>query len=263
MGNGENMKMGNGKNIQKLKKITSDLIAYALITVILISILFGIQYLLHGPAKYRFIHIPKTGGTAFNAWLDHQQQLNLCKEIRTTHTHILNTLSAQTQGFRPITIIRHPIDRFISSFYYWKKGSVDIEKWKRSTDWETGNEINTPDDLISILSDAQHPLHEKINHAIAHKDQYTEIWHFLPQSVWITNNTNPIIICYDSKNLASNIQKTFDDLKIKCPTHNMPVINKSQTPKKRPQLSQESIQWIHHIYKEDFALWEKHCQSDH
>ncbi len=248
--------------MQNLKKIINDLITYALITIILVSIIFGIQYLLHGSTKYRFIHIPKTGGTAVNSWIDHQQQMNLCQEIRTTHTHVLNTLNAKTQGFRPITIIRHPVDRFISSFYYWKKGSVDIEKWKRSADWETGNEIDTPNDMIKILKNTQHPLHKKINHAIAHKDEYTQIWHFLPQSAWISSHTNPIIICYDSKNLASNIQKTFDDLEINCPIHNMPVLNKTQTPKEKPQLNQESIQWIHHIYKEDFTLWEKHCENN-
>ena len=247
--------------MRKIGKFINDLITYALITIIIVSILFGIQYLIHGSAKYRFVHIPKTGGTAMNIWIDQQHKINLCKEIRTTHTHILNTYDAKIQGFKPFTIIRHPIDRFISSFYYWKKGSADIEGWRRTADWETGNEIDTPDDLIKILKNTQHPLHKKINHAIASRDQYTQRWHFLPQSAWINEHINPIIICYDSKNLASNIQKVFDDLKINCPIHNMTVLNKSLTPKQKPQLNQESIQWIHHIYKEDFILWEQHCQN--
>ena len=211
------------------------------------------------PIKYSFVHIPKTGGTALSYWIEQQQKDNLCTEIIPFKNHNLNTNHAIKMHTHPITIIRHPIDRFTSSFYYWKKGSKDIQMWKRNEKWEIANAVKTPDDLISILKNHQHPLHKKIKYKITHKDQYTDINHFTPQNRWIKPNTNPTIICYDEKNLPSNIQKAFDHLETNCPVGAMPLINTTIKPKQQTQLNQESLIWLREIYKDDFYLWQKYC----
>ena len=178
--------------------------------------------------------------------------------MRSTHTHVFGTSSVEIQGYQPITIIRHPIDRFISSFYYWKNGSSDIKKWQRSQEWQIGKTIKDPDEFIQILRNKNHPLHQKVKYSVTHKDQYTQQHHFAPQHSWIQNNSQPIIICYDKAHLAENIQKAFTQHKINCPTEKMPVVNKTK-PDQKIKLSTYSIAWLNAIYAEDLKIWHKYC----
>ena len=247
----------------KKNDLQTEALSYAIMVIVFFVLIFTfgkIKALLKGSVKYSFIHIPKTGGTAFSYWIEQQQKINLCNEIKPYKTHVLSTIDVARLNTQPITIIRHPVDRFISSFYYWKKGSEDIKEWQRSNNWKIANAIETPDDLISILKNPQHPLYKKTKYSLTNKDQYTHIYHFTPQSRWITANTNPIIICFDSKNLSNNIQKTFDHLQVNCPIKEMPIINKSKKPKRPVQLNEESLKWLQNIYAKDFKLWQQHCE---
>ena len=220
-----------------------------------------IYYANRTEATHIIVHIPKTGGTALNQWIDYQHNMHRCNQIRTAHTHYLNAKTAVSMGYQPITIIRDPIERFQSSFYYWKHGSKDIKSWQRKATWTKANHINTPNDLIDILRDKKHPLHQKTIQDIFERDDFTHRHHFLAQNQWISGEQEKtIIICYDKKKLTKNIHEAFKQHKIVCPIDDMPMINQSNIPQTQ-ELTQSSIAWIQTIYAQDMALWKKHCSK--
>tara|TARA_B100001989_G_C24544869_1_gene470059 strand:- start:208 stop:960 length:753 start_codon:yes stop_codon:yes gene_type:complete len=229
--------------------------------IITLAIHFIIYLSTDHAQKYIFVHIPKTGGTTLNQWIDQQHTSGLCKQIRSAHTHYLDGNTARRMGYQPITIIREPSERFVSSFYYWRHGSKDIAQWQRPLSWRNGQNIDDPNQFIKILSDEQHPQHKNIIKVISQRDQFTHRHHFLPQNLWLNaKDQKTIIICYDKKNLNNRIQTQFDANNINCPIHEMPNINQTLKPKQW-NLSEESIRWLKKTYSHDFELWHRHCEK--
>lgn len=221
-------------------------------------------FLLHQARRtYMFVHIPKTGGTSLNRWIDTLQQKGLCSSIQSAHTHYISAKQAIQMGYKPITIIREPAQRFISSYYYWKHGSSDIVQWRRQPNWKKADHLNSPDDLIRVLSNSKHPDYKKTLNAIMQQDHFTHKHHFLPQSLWANVDPGKItIICYDNQHLSDHIQKVFSAMSIHCPLEKMPAINQSLIPQgAQLSLSKESIAWLHRIYEKDYLLWNTHCQA--
>ena len=230
--------------------------------VLITACTHGVIYWLHKTEEtHIFVHIPKTGGTALNQWIDQQHLLNQCTKIRSAHTHYLDAQHAVRLGYRPITIIRHPIERFVSSFYYWKYGSKDITAWQRAPHWNKADGINSPDDLVAILKNPKHPKHAHITKSLFSRDAFTHRHHFLPQSLWLTAHEHKaIIICYHASQLTQNIQAAFQKHGINCPVDKLPVINQSVSPAEKTTLSTSSQQWLSMIYADDLTLWSTHCE---
>ncbi len=208
--------------------------------------------------NYYYIHITKTGGNAIRAGLEKSD----CNDIAHLDTHHMDVATLRLfSDKKPITIIRDPIDRFISAFYYWKYGSKDNKKWRRPQNWNKGDAINTPEDMIQILSNPKHPLHSITKKNISTYDVFTWSAHFHPQSTWIKGKDKYVaFICYDKYNLTQNIQRKFDELNITCKLPKLPVTNQS-LKRSEHNLSKKAIAWLKKIYKDDFILWEKYCAN--
>lgn len=240
-----------------------ELIPWIIAGILITAAAHGVIYWLYNTGEtHIFLHIPKTGGTAVNQWIDQQHQYHHCQSIRTAHTHYLDAENAIQLGYKPFTIIRHPTDRFISSFYYWKHGSKDITAWRRADHWRKAEGIETPNELIDILKNPKHPQHKKTIDALFNRNQYTHRHHFLPQSKWLkTYKDQTIIICYHAQNLNKNLQEAFIKHDIHCPIEKLPIINQSITPlrQRKNHLSLENVQWLKATYDDDFKLWQQYC----
>ncbi len=204
---------------------------------------------------YAFIHIPKTGGTTFKHWIQQHPQSSISSY---DHEEIATTALFYQQT--PITIIRDPIDRFISSFYYWKYGSEDIARWRRAPNWKKADHIETVNDLVTILKNPNHPRYKQTKRNIFSMDHITWM-HFLPQSYWIAKAEQHIyFICYSKTELSNNIEHIMKKIGIDYEAKELLFKNRTlHKPIDENILSAASIAWIRKQYAEDQALFEKYC----
>ena len=164
--------------MQRLQKACIQ-IPWIVISLLITALVYwGIHCLLKPRSALFFVHIPKTGGTAFTIWLEQQHQQGNCLNIRTSHTHYIDSAMAVRMGYRPLVIIREPTERFLSSFYYWKYGSADIKSWQRNHDWKKAEHSPNAETFIQILKDPTHTQHQKLRTAITQQDNYTYRHHF-------------------------------------------------------------------------------------
>jgi len=189
-------------------------------------------------AKYTFIHPTKTGGTACETFF---------KEHYSEFIKGTGHDNKCMNNNNPIIIIRHPIDRFISMYKYWKYGSLDIEKYKRNGGFLQNYYNYTIKDFIRLIKNKQHDdLHQS----------FTWKQHFEPITNWINNvdYANIIIILY-TKNLNEKINKLLDTLKIKTKPVELPIINISNN-KENIQLDDNDILFIKSYFADDFKLYD-------
>jgi hypothetical protein len=187
---------------------------------------------------YTFIHPTKTGGTACETFFqEHYSEFikgsghdNKC-----------------TNENNPIIIIRDPIDRFISMYKYWKYGSLDIDKFKRSVLFLQNYNNYTIKDFIQLIKNKQHgDLYQN----------FTWDQHFEPITKWInsTNYANIIVILY-TKNLNEKMNKLLGALNIVNKHIELPIINVSNN-KENIQLDDNDILFVKSYFVDDFKLYD-------
>lgn len=187
---------------------------------------------------YTFIHPTKTGGTACETFFsEHYSEF-----IKGTG-HDNKCMNENN----PIVIIRDPTDRFISMYKYWKYGSLDIDKYKRSGAFLRNYNDYTIKDFIQLIKNK--------NHGDLYQN-FTWDQHFQPIVKWInnTNYKNIIVIIYE-RDLNEKINKLLDVLKIKPKPVELPIINISDN-KENIQLDDDDIIFIKSYFVNDFKLYD-------
>jgi hypothetical protein len=178
--------------------------------------------------KVGFIHITKSGGTNI-------KDKNKNNELYFGSYHHENALYYYKKQMPCFAIIRCPIERYESMFYYNTFGS---NKYSKSNNIED----------INLFVDKHYDNPNFIN-------KFENGTQFRKQVSWLNDN-NCYIILFDKKKLVNNIEKfLLDEFSIHYKyDYEEKRINVSNI-KKKVQLTQNSIDKIKKLYHEDVQLY--------
>ena len=179
--------------------------------------------------KVGFIHITKTGGTNI-------KDKNINKDLYFGSYHKEDARYYHKKKMHCFAIIRNPIERYESLFYYNTFGSNKYKKSYNITD-------------INLFVDK----HYNDRSFILNFERGTQ---FRKQVSWLNDN-NCYIILYDKKDLVINIKQfLLDNFSIDY-NYNFESknINITNYDNKKVELTQDSIDKIKKLYPEDVELY--------
>ena len=194
------------------------------------------KLLLNKHHKVGFIHITKTGGTDF-------KDKNINKEVYFGDYHYENSLFYK--NFLPcFAIIREPIERFKSTFFYNICGSSKYGKKEYCKKY---------DDINDFIDDC-------INDD-CFLNNFENGWQFRQQYKWLTGNkSNTFVLKYNNNNNCCNIvaflKKEFNidytyttsNIKINMTYYNHNIIS---------IINEKNNNFLRDFYKEDYYIYEK------
>ena len=180
--------------------------------------------------KVGFIHITKSGGTNI-------KDKNKNNELYFGRLHDEDALYYYKKKMPCFAIIRNPIERYESMFYYNTFGSNKYSKSNNIKD-------------INLFVDKHYDNPKLI-------DKFENGTQFRKQVSWLNDN-NCYIILFDKKKLVNNIEKfLLDKFSIHYKyDYEGKRINVSNM-KEKVQLTQNSIDKIKKLYHEDVQLYNK------
>ena len=149
-----------------------------------------------------------------------------------------------------LVVIRNPIERFVSAVNY------ALEKWLHSSIIKQliSNNIDTPERWINVWSDPSHKYYNLLMSEMRNNSHYigkvfpTYKWTYTPQSYWINNPRYIIIMDYFEEEFAYFMK----DCKYNMVVKNTTIKNRGN------KLSENSIIFLHTIYKDDFEYYKKY-----
>ena len=190
--------------------------------------------------KYNFIHIPKNAGESIQKLINNTKDLPL--------NYIFHGYPKKMKN--EIIILRDPIDRFISAFYYrkqnyYKKNKDDFDK------------IQTPNDFAIALytknSNYKNALNiwrqQDGNHHKILGNEINSNWVFAPQYLYFNNPKYVLRF----ENLKNEFKLCLKDIGYNKDI-NIPKKNSSNSVKKVKYLSKTALKFIYEYYNKDFKL---------
>lgn len=188
---------------------------------------------------YQFIHPTKNGGTALDLLLlEH-----LSDTISPAMGHALRCEDVD----HPITVIRHPVPRFISMYRYWKNGSE-----RYIVDEESELKDITIKEFCKLIDNNSSKLFTR----------FTWEQHYLPQTWWLSPQCyKKTLVLVNEGSLHGCVNQLLLWLTIPPLQKPLANINISRSDDMEVVLDEEDIQWLHKKYETDFLLWEKLHQS--
>jgi hypothetical protein len=184
--------------------------------------------------NYAFIHIPKNAGMCMKHSIENIPNIKYFYHDVMFHT---------IQNMKKIFILREPISRFTSAFFY-------LKEYKKNKD---NNFFKTLRELVDAMLDfdirAFNFLKVQDHPHIVNGKEINNDWVFHPQSSWVFDPFK--IIIYE--NLQEEINKLNEDLSVNI---QLEVRNKSE--KIDFEYSGDNIDYLKLIYRKDFQLYEKY-----
>jgi hypothetical protein len=181
--------------------------------------------------QYAFIHIPKNGGMSIG---------NAIKDTVKIKYYGHAVLFKNIRHLKQIIVLRDPIDRFTSAFFY-------LKQYKKN---KSRDIFNNPDELIQgfinfdINSFNFLKIHDGFHHV--NGNPINTDWVFHKQSAWVDNPYK--ILLFES--LEDDLDKFGSEIG---ESLHIPHVNKS---KKQPfTYSKSSLDFLNIIYKDDMELY--------
>jgi len=171
-----------------------------------------------------FLAIPKCASTSFRPFCD-TNHLYFIK-----HHRQLPIIAACAQDKKAICIFRDPVERVLSAYYYLKSRPKHSRDYR---DWILCNQYKNIENFI------QNGLEQ------ASKSQL----HFLPQSFWWKLPKEIWLLSLE------NLQADTDNLCEQLKLQQLQLCHANKSAQPDTQLSQESINKIKEIYKEDVDVY--------
>ena len=197
------------------------------------------------PFKYTFIHITKSGGSAVEIYFKKHYSKFIMGE---THSY------KAEKNNHPIVIVREPIERFISSYHYWKNGSYDRNKRPQNFQAKYSN---------CSIKDYIHLIKHNIRTELVNGFTWRE--HLYKQDDWLNPAfyANSIVIIYEP-NLQNKIYQLLDYINVENKMISLPRYNITRCKEgENVILEKDDLLWIREHFKEDFDLWDKlHFQQE-
>lgn len=188
-------------------------------------------------AEYAFIHIPKNAGMSFE---------NKLKDIPEIDYYGHGVSKKRIENYKKIYVLRNPIDRFTSAFFYLKGYKKNRER----------NYFETPNQLLESLKNLDPRSLEFMkvhdNYHYVYGDKINTDWVFHRQSSWVYDPWRILIF----ERIHDDLQKLSEDLDI-----NLSIPHINQSNKKEFSYSESDLSLLELIYKEDFILYNKYANE--
>ena len=200
------------------------------------------------------VHVPKTGGTAINSIS--------CPDLRCATGHSADAYFWRRLGLESFGIIRDPMARFVSQFWYLKLGSEmgnkGSLKYKPFLDARA---------FADSLADPDAPLHGRAVTQFRSRNAYRRQIDILASPL----ATRVHVACYAEDNSPA-LLRLLTAVGSQCPAGNLPVVRRTGTTnastgfvelgeqRKSPALlSVRSRLWLMEHYRADLELYDVYC----
>jgi len=204
-----------------------------------------------------FIHITKTGGTNLK---DKNKNPNIHYEFY----HFEDALHYKNKQMKCYAIIRCPVERYISLFYYNTRGS-DKNTIEHLFNYNTCYSLyysSLSPNNISIKDYVYENINEFVDLHYNNRNfinRYEDGLQFKKQVDWLQNGDkeNTFLVLYDKKELINNVAKMCDSLGFKFIYNNNNENINNTKYQNMYELTEESKRKIIEMYKDDYILYEK------
>ena len=189
---------------------------------------------------HTFVHPTKTGGTAVEQYFRRHHARSV-RGVGHMHT-CANSLN-------PIMIVRHPMERFVSMYKYWRNGAVD-GKYKRDPNWIS---VNTISEFVDKLRSNDRAFIGRY----LHKDFTTNL-HFVEQRHWLkpADHAKTIVVVYDKEALDAKLRELLKHLGLPPVGLPLPKVNVTKSSERvNCDMTPEDEAWVKVRFKADFDLW--------
>lgn len=187
-----------------------------------------------------FIHIPKSAGSSISLSL-YGRSLGHKKLSEWLYEY-----PKSVQKLKIFSVIRHPIERFISAFWFLKSGGMNEMDFQFAEKYLS--KMQTPDDLAKYL----------MNPGVS--SEILSYWHFIPQIDFISETNVDKLSC--RLFLFEEIAGLQNWLASECPKPiRISKINESKNKIKEYSLQPDSQTIVEAIYQKDMNLYLKIQQA--
>lgn len=201
--------------------------------------------------KILFLHIPKTGGSSV---VQNKKILESCSLKINGHTTLLGIkrlkdINLNLNEYKKVCIIRDPIRRFVSAFFYLSKYHGSDSDWQKFKKFIKIKDINKYIEKLSI--EDKIILTDLNSRHSAFCKELAPMVHFHPQARWVVDGENKINIDYicNIKSMSESIPKIF-----KIPHSEFPKENVNKN-KPKVKISEENILKLKKIYEVDYNFF--------